>query len=188
MLVCLWIYTLVCYCIYTLVCFCIYTLVCFCIYMLVCLWICGLCFSVCVFVSNHYDISQFDKSLFFSLFLTFFLTLFLSIFLSFFPVYEIFLFFQFNSLISTVRTAFIFQVANRRLFSVVREERRLTYDASFQLHGHDSMQGGWYSVSVTSNPSQVLFSALISLLYYPLPISLSLSLSFFLSLLLSLSF
>lgn len=47
------------------------------------------------------------------------------------------------------------EVANRRLFSVVREERRLTYDASFQLHGHDAIRGGWYLVSVTSNPSQV---------------------------------
>ena len=47
------------------------------------------------------------------------------------------------------------QVANRRLFSVVREERRLTYDASFQLHGHDAILGGWYLVSVTSSPQQV---------------------------------
>lgn len=48
-----------------------------------------------------------------------------------------------------------FKVANRRLFSVVREERQLTYDASFQLQGHDSIKGGWYLVSVTSSPSQV---------------------------------
>ena len=47
------------------------------------------------------------------------------------------------------------EVANRRLFSVVREERRLTYDASFQLHGHESIQGGHYLVSVTSSPAQV---------------------------------
>lgn len=46
-------------------------------------------------------------------------------------------------------------MANRRLFSVVREERRLTYDASFQLHGHDSLNGGYYLVSVTSSPRQV---------------------------------
>lgn len=47
------------------------------------------------------------------------------------------------------------EVANRRLFSVVREERQLTYDASFQLQSHDSIKGGWYLVSVTSSPSQV---------------------------------
>lgn len=47
------------------------------------------------------------------------------------------------------------EVANRRLFSVVREERQLTYDASFQIQGHESILGGWYLVSVTSSPSQV---------------------------------
>ena len=47
------------------------------------------------------------------------------------------------------------EIANRRLFSVVREERQLTYDASFQLMGLDSVHGGWYLVSVTSSPSQV---------------------------------
>ena len=47
------------------------------------------------------------------------------------------------------------QVASRRLFAVVREEMRLTYDASFQLLGQNSIQGGWYLVSVTSNPAQV---------------------------------
>ena len=47
------------------------------------------------------------------------------------------------------------EVANRRLFSVVREERRLTYDASFQLHGHEAIQGGYYLVAVTSSPQQV---------------------------------
>jgi hypothetical protein len=47
------------------------------------------------------------------------------------------------------------EVANRRLFSVVREERQLTYDASFQMQGHESIMGGWYLVSVTSSPQQV---------------------------------
>ena len=47
------------------------------------------------------------------------------------------------------------QVANRRLFSVVREEQRLTYDASFNFQGHNSILGGWYLVSVTSSPRQV---------------------------------
>jgi len=47
------------------------------------------------------------------------------------------------------------EIINRRLFSVVREERRLTYDASFQLKGSDSIDGAWYLVSVTSSPTQV---------------------------------
>jgi len=47
------------------------------------------------------------------------------------------------------------EVANRRLFSVVREERQLTYDASFQLQGQEILLGGWYLVSVTSSPAQV---------------------------------
>ena len=47
------------------------------------------------------------------------------------------------------------EVANRRLFSVVREERRLTYDASFHFNGPETLQGSWYTVSVTSSPAQV---------------------------------
>lgn len=47
------------------------------------------------------------------------------------------------------------EVTNRRLFSVVREERQLTYDASFMLMGHESLKGGWYLVSVTSSPQKV---------------------------------
>ena len=47
------------------------------------------------------------------------------------------------------------EIANRRLFSIVREERQLTYDASFQLMGLDSVDGGWFLISVTSSPSQV---------------------------------
>jgi predicted Zn-dependent peptidase len=37
----------------------------------------------------------------------------------------------------------------------VREERRLTYDASFTFKGSELQPGGWYLVSVTSSPSQV---------------------------------
>jgi predicted Zn-dependent peptidase len=51
--------------------------------------------------------------------------------------------------------ALVAQVVSRRLFSVVREERQLTYDASFQLQGKDIMRGAWYTVSVTSSPAQV---------------------------------
>lgn len=35
------------------------------------------------------------------------------------------------------------QVANRRLFTVVREERQLTYDASFVLQNRDVLEGGF---------------------------------------------
>jgi len=42
----------------------------------------------------------------------------------------------------------------RRLFTVVREERKLTYDASFTLLGFDAVQGGLYLVSVTTSPDQ----------------------------------
>jgi predicted Zn-dependent peptidase len=50
----------------------------------------------------------------------------------------------------------IFQeIANRRLFSVVREEKQLTYDAAFQLQSFESILGGWYIVSVTSSPHKV---------------------------------
>jgi predicted Zn-dependent peptidase len=38
---------------------------------------------------------------------------------------------------------------------VVREERRLTYDASFQVESQDAIRGGWFLVSVTSNPTEV---------------------------------
>lgn len=48
------------------------------------------------------------------------------------------------------------EVANRRLFSVVREERQLTYDASFTFQGaHDGILGGWYQVAVTAAPAKV---------------------------------
>lgn len=60
-----------------------------------------------------------------------------------------------NPLFGHVVTLILQEVANRRLFSVVREERRLTYDASFQLRGNDAVKGGWYLVSVTSSPGQV---------------------------------
>eukprot|EP01039_Chlorochromonas_danica_P002675 gene2675-2920_t len=47
------------------------------------------------------------------------------------------------------------EVANRRLFSVVREERQLTYDASFSFHPLEACQGSYYTVSVTSSPATV---------------------------------
>ena len=54
------------------------------------------------------------------------------------------------------------EVANRRLFSVVREERRLTYDASFQFNSPETLLGSWYA-------------AFLSSLSYPVCLSVSLS-------------
>jgi hypothetical protein len=52
------------------------------------------------------------------------------------------------------------QIINQKLYQVVREEKQLTYDASFQLHssGQKSLRpmdanGGatnWYSIAVTA--------------------------------------
>jgi len=47
------------------------------------------------------------------------------------------------------------EVANRRLFSVVREERQLTYDASFGYQSNDILSGGWYLITVTSSPETI---------------------------------
>lgn len=41
---------------------------------------------------------------------------------------------------------------NRRLFSTVRERKRLTYDANFHLTSFETIQGGWYLVTVTAKP------------------------------------
>ena len=45
-------------------------------------------------------------------------------------------YFHFEDAYSERSILFDIQVANRRLFSVVREERQLTYDASFQIQVH----------------------------------------------------
>ena len=60
-----------------------------------------------------------------------------------------------HPLFGQVLLAVLQDVANRRLFSVVREERRLTYDASFLFSGQEILEGSWYTVSVTSSPAQV---------------------------------
>mmetsp|Transcript_27617 Transcript_27617/g.35886 ORF Transcript_27617/g.35886 Transcript_27617/m.35886 type:complete len:1126 (-) Transcript_27617:270-3647(-) len=44
------------------------------------------------------------------------------------------------------------EVVNRRLFSNVREQKRLTYDANFHLTSFDRLKGSWYLVTVTANP------------------------------------
>ena len=51
----------------------------------------------------------------------------------------------------TVALTLLQEVINRRLFSVVREKKQLTYDANFQLAEIDRLRGGWYLVSVTAS-------------------------------------
>ena len=46
-----------------------------------------------------------------------------------------------NPLFGHVALQVLQEVANRRLFSVVREEKRLTYDASFVFKGSDLLNG-----------------------------------------------
>jgi len=46
------------------------------------------------------------------------------------------------------------EILNRRLFSSVREKKRLTYDANFHLTGFERIRGGWYLVTVTAKPEQ----------------------------------
>eukprot|EP00293_Proteomonas_sulcata_P011156 CAMPEP_0184289098 /NCGR_PEP_ID=MMETSP1049-20130417/1555_1 /TAXON_ID=77928 /ORGANISM="Proteomonas sulcata, Strain CCMP704" /LENGTH=788 /DNA_ID=CAMNT_0026595753 /DNA_START=1 /DNA_END=2369 /DNA_ORIENTATION=- len=44
------------------------------------------------------------------------------------------------------------EVLNRRLFSTVRERKRLTYDANFHLTSFERLKGSWYLVTVTAKP------------------------------------
>ena len=43
------------------------------------------------------------------------------------------------------------EIANRRLFSTVRERRQLTYDANFSFSTHERLLGGWFLVTVTAS-------------------------------------
>jgi predicted Zn-dependent peptidase len=47
--------------------------------------------------------------------------------------------------------ALISEIANRRLFSTVRERKQLTYDANFSLTSFKRMKGGWFLVTVTAS-------------------------------------
>lgn len=47
--------------------------------------------------------------------------------------------------------ALISEIANRRLFSTVRERKQLTYDANFSLTDFARMKGGWFLVTVTAS-------------------------------------
>lgn len=59
-----------------------------------------------------------------------------------------------HPLFTTVALALLQEVVNRRLFSVVRERRQLTYDANFHFSDHERLKGGWYLVSVTASPAK----------------------------------
>lgn len=45
----------------------------------------------------------------------------------------------------------ISEIANRRLFSNVRERKQLTYDANFSFTGFERLMGGWFLVTVTAS-------------------------------------
>jgi predicted Zn-dependent peptidase len=45
----------------------------------------------------------------------------------------------------------ISDIANRRLFSTVRERKQLTYDANFSFSGFERLMGGWFLVTVTAS-------------------------------------
>jgi len=59
-----------------------------------------------------------------------------------------------HPLFATVALALLQEVINRRLFSVVRERKQLTYDANFHFSDHERLKGGWYLVSVTASPAK----------------------------------
>ncbi len=58
-----------------------------------------------------------------------------------------------HSLFPYVALELLKEVVNRRLFSTVREQKRLTYDANFHISPFDRLQGSWYLMTVTANPS-----------------------------------
>jgi hypothetical protein len=51
-----------------------------------------------------------------------------------------------------VALTLIQEIVNRRLFSVVRERKQLTYDANFRFTDFERAKGGSYLVTVTSSP------------------------------------
>ncbi|CAM9642158.1 unnamed protein product [Chrysoparadoxa australica] len=57
-----------------------------------------------------------------------------------------------HPLFPAVANDLIKEVINRRLFSTVREQKRLTYDAHFHLTSFERLQGSWYLITVTANP------------------------------------
>lgn len=60
-----------------------------------------------------------------------------------------------HSLFAPVVLLMLKEALNRRLFAVVREQKRLTYDASIHLTNFDRLLGSWYLITVTANPDKV---------------------------------
>jgi len=58
-----------------------------------------------------------------------------------------------HPLFPAVALALVQEVANRRLFSVVRERKQLTYDANFKFSEHERLGGGHYLISCTASPA-----------------------------------
>lgn len=54
-------------------------------------------------------------------------------------------------LFSNVALSLLSEIINRRLFSIVRERKQLTYDANFSLSGFERLKGGWFLVTVTAS-------------------------------------
>ena len=56
-----------------------------------------------------------------------------------------------HPLYANAALALVAEIANRRLFSTVRERKQLTYDANFSLTGFERLKGGWFLVTVTAS-------------------------------------
>jgi len=56
-----------------------------------------------------------------------------------------------HPLFAHVALLLLSEIANRRLFSNVRERKQLTYDANFSFTGFEMLLGGWFLVTVTAS-------------------------------------
>lgn len=56
-----------------------------------------------------------------------------------------------HPLFANVALLLLSEIANRRLFSNVRERKQLTYDANFSFTGFERLLGGWFLVTVTAS-------------------------------------
>jgi predicted Zn-dependent peptidase len=56
-----------------------------------------------------------------------------------------------HPLFAHVALLLLSEIANRRLFSNVRERKQLTYDANFSFTGFERLMGGWFLVTVTAS-------------------------------------
>jgi predicted Zn-dependent peptidase len=56
-----------------------------------------------------------------------------------------------HPLFAHVTLSLLSEIANRRLFSTVRERKQLTYDANFSFTGFERLMGGWFLVTVTAS-------------------------------------